>query len=256
MDIPYHLKTLPPEALDILRYFRTLDTSSAHADDIIEGAELSDRGFGKAIRRLVTKSYLVMDGDQVYRLSDTGRRAVEELGGYDELSPEERAQMSEMSEEDEAFAVTEPRFVKRHLVLVTPAALRPDQPTNVFVGFDEAQEDETVSTSLDLVLRLNILHGDPQQARETSLALENHAAHQTFEVTAGHYQQARLRVEVSQYQQDTLDLEPCGGFYVDLPIQPDSADATPVAFGADVTLREDIRPEPSVDDEYDFSDFE
>jgi hypothetical protein len=254
MDMPYHLKTLPPEALDILRFFRTLDTSSAHADDIIEGAELSDRGFGKAIRRLVTKSYLVMDGDQVYRLSDMGRRAVEELGGLDQLSPEERAQMSEVS--DEEFSITEPRFVKRHLVLVTPAALRPDQPTNIYVGFDEAQDDEAVSTSLDLVLRLNILHGEPQQARETSLTLENRAAHQTFEVTAGHYQQARLRVQVSQYQQDTLDLEPCGGLYVDLPVQTDPAHTAPVAFGGDVTLREDVRSEPSVDDDFDFSDLD
>jgi hypothetical protein len=256
MDIPYHLKTLPPEALDILRYFGTLDSPSAHADDIIEGAELSDRGFGKAIRRLVTKSYLVMDGDQVYRLSDMGRRAVAELGGYDELSPEEQAQMAEAEDDLDDFMNTEPRYVKRHLVLVSPQALRPDQPTNVYVGFDEAQEDDTVASTLDLVLRLSVQHGEPEQARETSLSLENHAAHQTFEVTAGRYQQARLRVQVSQYQHDTLDLEPCGGLYVDLPVQPDETGSAFAAFSADVTLREDVRSEPSVDDDFDFSDFE
>ncbi len=84
MELPYHLKALPPEALDVLRYFSKISGIAAHADDITAGADLSDRGFGKAIRRLVTKGYLTMGGEQYYRLSDSGRRAVDDLINYDE----------------------------------------------------------------------------------------------------------------------------------------------------------------------------
>lgn len=248
MDMSYHLRTLPPEALDILRFYRGLNTRSAHADDIIEGADLSDRGFGKAIRRLVTKNYLVMDGDQIYRLSDMGQRAVEELGSYD-LNPSEEAseyQSVEMSDE--------PRFVKRHMVLVAPRMLRAGQPTNVFVGFDDAEDDEILFSPLEIILRLNVLHGEPQEATETSLVLENRAVHQTFEVTAGNYQQARIRVEVCQFQDDLLDPNACGGLYADLPVGVGDFDTTLTAFSAELELREEPPDEDDdlILDEYDF----
>ena len=79
MEMPYNLQTLPPEAVDILRFYSASDLDTAHADEIVDGANLSDRGFGKGIRRLVTKSYLVMSSDQVYRLTDAGKRVIAEL---------------------------------------------------------------------------------------------------------------------------------------------------------------------------------
>ena len=93
MELPYSLQTLPPEAVDILRYYASISTDAAHADAIVDGAGLSERGFGKGIRRLVTKNYLVMSSDQVYRLTEQGRRLIDELQGYDSealvLSPVE-----------------------------------------------------------------------------------------------------------------------------------------------------------------------
>lgn len=255
MDMPYHLKTLPPEALDILRFFHTLNSASAHADDIIEGTALSDRGFGKAIRRLVTKNYLVMDGDQVYRLSDMGRRAVNELSGYDDSAPESYSEYSATEDYGEEDFVTEPRDVLRHLVVVAPRALRPEQPTNIAVGFDAS--DDSDSSPIDLVVRVNVLHGEPQQAHEKSLILSGQAAHQTFEITAGNYQRARLRVQVSQYQTDTLDLQPVGGLYVDLPVETSPADTSFTAYGTDLTLQTQVytAPEPADDfDNFDFGD--
>jgi hypothetical protein len=251
MDMPYHLRTLPPEALDILRFYRRLNARSAHADDIIDGADLSDRGFGKAIRRLVTKNYLVMDGDQVYRLSDMGQRAVEELGSYD-LNPSEAS--AESSEEDEEMVGYEPRQIRRHLVLVAPRMLRAGQPTNVYVGFDDADDDEILFSPLEVILRLNVLHGEPADATETSLVVENRAVHQTFEVTAGSYQQARIRVEVCQFNEELLDFDGCGGLYADLPVGDDGIDTSLAAYGADLELRENP---PTEDDDlrldqYDF----
>ena len=248
MDVPNHLRTLPPEALDILRFYRSLNARSAHADDIIEGADLSDRGFGKAIRRLVTKNYLVMDGDQVYRLSDMGQRAVDELGSLN-LEPSDDSAAAGDDPETEY----EPRFVRRHLVLVAPRTLRAGQPTNVFVGFDSADDDEILFSPLEVILRLNVLHGEPDEATETSLVVENRAVHQTFEVMAGNYEQARIRVEVCQFADDLLDPSACGGLYADFPIAVSDSDTSLTAYSADVELRE----EPPAEDEYlDLEDFD
>src|SRR5690242_4154340 len=91
MDLPFHLKALPPEALDVLRYFGKLNDPVAHAMKITDEVGLSDRTFGKVIRRLVTKGYLQMDGDQAYRLSESGMDAVDELAEYDADFPADNA---------------------------------------------------------------------------------------------------------------------------------------------------------------------
>ena len=65
MELPVSIRALPPEAIEILRYYGANGAASVHADDITVGAGLSDRGFGKAIRRLVTRNLMAMDGDQV-----------------------------------------------------------------------------------------------------------------------------------------------------------------------------------------------
>jgi hypothetical protein len=243
MDMPHHLRTLPPEALDILRYFHTLKAPSAHAEQIIEGAGLSDRGFGKAIRRLVTKNYLVMDGEQVYRLSDNGKRVVAELNNYDENAPEE----------EETPEPTEPRLVTRHLVLVTPRVLQVGQPSNVFVGFDDADDDEVVTAPLEIMLRLSVVHGEPDETKETSLIVENRAAHQVFEVTAGQFTELRIRVVVCQLQDGEAEQENCNGLYADLPVGVGEVDSSLTAVGTNLLLREALPSEAEVDsDELDF----
>ena len=243
MDMPHHLRTLPPEALDILRYFHTLSATSAHAEQIIEGAGLSDRGFGKAIRRLVTKNYLVMDGEQVYRLSDNGKRVVAELNNYDENAPEEE----EIAETDD-----EPHFVTRHLVLVTPRVLQAGQPTNIFVGFDDADDAEIVTAPFKVILRLTTLHGDPDELTETSLMVENRAAHQVFEIVAGNYTQLRIRAEVCQLQDGDPEQDTCSGLYADLPVGVGEVDNMLIAFGTNLILREEPPSEEETDDESDF----
>lgn len=79
MELPFYLRILPPEALEVLAYYRRLDHTIAYANSMITATGLSERGFGKAIRRLVTKGYLVLDGDQRYRLTEHGQRAVDDL---------------------------------------------------------------------------------------------------------------------------------------------------------------------------------
>jgi hypothetical protein len=165
-----------------------------------------------------------------------GKRVVAELGNYDENAPEE-------SETYDESAPIEPRFVTRHLVLVAPRTLQAGQPTNVFVGFDEAEDDEIVYAPFKIILRVNMVHGEPEEARESSLVFENRAAHQVFEVTAGNYTKARVRVQVCQLQDGEIELEACSGLYADLPVGVGAVDSTLTAFGTDLMLREELLSE-------------
>jgi len=226
MDMPYSLQTLPPEAVDILRYYTRLNADSAHSDSIVEGAGLSDRGFGKGIRRLVTKNYVVMSSDQVYRLTDQGRRVIEELKAFDGEAPQQ-------TDKGEA------RFLRRHLVLVTPRALPAGEPVEIALGFEEANDEEYLNAPANMLVRLTMVNGEPRRPREASFMLTNRRMQQSFEITAGRYTEARVRVEVCQYRDDGDDFDLCGGLYVDLPVSQDNAAQAPAAYGIDVILKEE-----------------
>jgi hypothetical protein len=229
VDLPQNLQSFPPEVLDVLRFFGATGQTSAHADEIIERTGLSDRGFGKAIRRLVTSTYLVMDGDQVYRLSDAGRRAVADVLEYDlETPPQFR----------ETPAVpTGPRSVVRQLLLVAPRALAPGEAATIRVGFDEAEDGELLSGPAPVVIRLSAIHADAAAPNETTLQIENRPVQQTFTVTPGAYTQARFRVQLFQSDEFGYDIEPCGGLYVDVPIAA-AADPSLMACGLAVSIRD------------------
>ncbi len=225
MEMPYSLQTLPPEAIDILRFYTANALDTAHADEIVDGADLSERGFGKGIRRLVTKNYLVMSSDQVYRLTDAGKRVVAELRDYaDDPNPAPRK--------------AEARFVRRRLVLVAPRILPANRAIQVVIGFDEADEIEDLQAPVNMLLRLAVLNGDAPSG-ETAFMLTNRHVQHSFDISAGSFTKARLRIEARQYQDDDDDLEFCGGMYVDLPVSDDGLAHSPVAFGVDVILKEE-----------------
>jgi predicted transcriptional regulator len=228
MDMPYHLKTLPPEALDILRYFGSLNAPSALADDIVEGSGLSNKGFGKAIRRLVTNGTLTMDASQVYRVTDRGQRLIEDLLAY------EQAQADQPQETAPRLV---PRFVKRRLVVALPRKLLAGQATNLFIGVDEAGDDSLLHDSTHMLLRVEVLNGDTQPT-ESSFLLSNRSVRLVIETTARRARMARVRVQVFQLSDDTGEYEACGGLYVDVPIVTDaaSADSSLVAYGSDVMV--------------------
>lgn len=231
MDMSGGLYTLPSEALSILKFFTTVETEAAHAEAIIEGSGLTDRGFGKGIRRLVTRNYLTLSGEQVYRLTEQGRRAVRELADQVVIGDDEALDIEDIGDE--------PRFVRRRLILVTPAALPADQPVNVVLGFDDAEEDP-LDTPSRLLLRLGVLNGEPARAQEISFSLSNTHVQHSISVTAGAFTHARLRAEVFQFADSEEDVEFCGGMYVDLPVQRQPAPdlLSPQAYGIDVILRE------------------
>jgi hypothetical protein len=225
MDMPFHLKTLPPEALDILRFYAQHNELTAHVEAIVEKTGLSERRFYVALRRLVTKRYLVMDGYQTYRLSESGQEVVQELTEYEANAP--------------AVAQTRrTRIVTRRLVLVTPRVLLSGQPTNIFVGFDEADDDNLIADPVHLLLRLQVINSasDINANKDSSMLLENRSARQVFEISAGAYTKVRLRCFVYQYENEEDVPEFAGGMYVDLNVAPApaSADQSLTAYGVEI----------------------
>ncbi len=230
MEMPANLKTLPPEAIDILRFYGQQGKTSAFADDIMEGAGLSPRGFGKFIRRLVTQSYVTSDGGGVYRLTDLGRRSVEALASLGDALPA-RSQR----------ARTTIRVVRRRLVMGVPRMLTRAQPTNLIIGFEEAGDDDLLKDPVNLLLRINLVNGEPSAGRELTMLLSHRHTMQMVEITAGApgstVAMARIRVEVKQLSDFTGEYEDCGGMFVDIPISASAGDAPLIAYGTDIEIQ-------------------
>lgn len=225
MELPFHLRALPPEALDVLRFFGGLDEPLAHASIIMEEVGLSERAFGKVVRRLVTKGYLQMGGDQIYRLTDFGQTALEELSDYDETAPQEE------SFNDAELMAAERQMVRR-LVVALPRCLAVGSSSSVQVGFDRAAVDVP---PVELVVRLAVVNGEPLRPQERTYHLAREADYNTFQVTPGRYTRMRLRVQVYQLGPNPDDIAVAGGLYVDVPVAA-AADENRAAFGADIIV--------------------
>ncbi len=255
MDFDYQLKTLPPEALAVIRFYGTQEGAIAHASDITRATGLSERAFGRAIRRLVTRGYLNMDGEGRYRLTDLGRRAVDAFAATDDgtdyaaevvdsddstpLTPITDA-TNDDSTPDDAPAPSSPPLIesqtlKRRLVVALPPTLVAGQASTVHVGFDGASLS-VGSEAPQLLVRLSMLNGEPARAQDWSLSLDGENPSKTFEVTAGKFTRARLRVVVFQLLDDGNEVEQVGGLYVDVDVTEDGDSAPLAAFAADVPL--------------------
>jgi DNA-binding MarR family transcriptional regulator len=230
MELPYHLQTLAPlsGALDILRFLGDLDAPSADADEICDALSLTDRTFGKAIRRLVTKGYVQMDGELIYRLSNQGREAVEILREYDEENPQ-----TETRTRGQASTIT------RRLIVAVPPTLVAGTPNTIAIGLDGATDEETgvLYSPADMVVRVSVMNGEPTKPQEAVLKLSNYPVKHAFSVTPGAYQQMRVRVQVFQLGPNPDDINVSGGLYVDTGISQNGTTAAPVAYGSDIQIQ-------------------
>jgi predicted transcriptional regulator len=225
MDLPFHLRALPPEALDVLRYFGKSQEQVAHAEVISDQVGLSERTFGKAIRRLVTKGYVQMDGDQAYRLTDDGQEAVNELVAFDS---------QEVGERVGAQAVIRHK-VGRHLSLVAPKHLKAGIPAEIYLAFNPAAGDQQLNGSAEVVIRVSLVNAQPN--REINFQLDNNSTYGSFQITPGFHKQIRIRAQAFQLGPNPDDIEVAGGMFVDLDISlADPMQDNLVAFGANVNL--------------------
>ncbi|RMG89849.1 MAG: MarR family transcriptional regulator [Chloroflexi bacterium] len=221
-ELPFRLKTLEPlpGALDIIRYLGKLEEPVADIDTLCDELGLSDRGFSKAIRRLVTKGYVQMVGDQVYRLTDQGRTAADELAEYDANAPEE--------------AETEDLRVERKLIVAIPEKPVAKQPSNVFIGFDAADANAELDDDAQMVLRVSAIHG--QIDGDEMLDLGNDPAYNTFTLIPDAYTKLRLRVEAYQLNPNDDGIETCGGLYVDIDVSNTGESGDYKAYSTNVNL--------------------
>lgn len=226
MELPFHLKALPPEALDVLRYYGTRNEPIAHAEEITDGVGLSERIFGKVIRRLVTKGYLQMDGDQAYRLTDQGQDGVDTLLEYDAEMPGGRTEAKSRDEQT----------VARRLVLVTPHPLTAGSPADIHIGFHPASGGNSLNEPAEMVLRVSVVNGELARPQEAVFELNNRAEYRSFKVTPGAFNRLRIRVQAFQLGPNPDDITVTGGMYVDADVVAAGGGTHAAAYGTDVTL--------------------
>jgi hypothetical protein len=83
-----------------------------------------------------------------------------------------------------------------------------------------------------------VLNGEPSRPKETSVQLNDDSAQQSFDVTAGHYTKARIKVQVFQLGPNPDDISVAGGLYVDANVVAEAkgADDRLTAYGVDVMV--------------------
>lgn len=227
-ELPFHLKTLEPlnGALDILRYLAQVDAPTADADEICDYLDLSDRSFSKAIRRLVTKGYVQMDGHQSYRLTEQGDSGATELAQYD---AETGGGLGKPAVSNVRPVETE----ERRLVVAVPDKLAVGQSNEVLLGFHDASTPS--GNSAEIVARVSVINGQPDSPEDLIFSLSDDAMHQTLEVTPEPYTHVRLRVEVFQLGANPGDIFEAGGMYVDVPVSANGSDNLS-AYGTDIRI--------------------
>jgi hypothetical protein len=222
MALPFHLTTLPKEALDVLRYMATLDMgTSAFEDEIREGAGLSERGASRAIKRLVTKEYVVMDqASRAYSLTDLGYTSIDEIAAHDQ-------------EQGTAGGGRTARAgIARAVFVVAPRVLASNRDHEVLIGFDAATNN--LAQAADLVLQIDVLHGSSDKTR-ASLSVSNEATHVRFNVKPSAHKMLRLRLKVFQMDANGDGINQVGGMYADFEIGS-AASADRIAYATIVQL--------------------
>jgi predicted transcriptional regulator len=229
MELPYHLKTLEPltGALDILRFLRNEPDMLAPVDTLLDTLELSERAFGKAIRRLVTQGYVQMDAEAVYRLTDNGRRAADELTEYE----------TTMGESATGVHTTNDFGITGRVVLAIPEVLTDAKPVELYVGA-ALDSDSSLQGPTDILVRISALNAEPGHTQDAVLTLLDQPVRHTFTITPQGFDKVRVRVQVYQLLGDGEEIVPCGGFHADLPVTTTGADGRRVAFGSPVALKD------------------
>lgn len=233
-ELPFELQKLPPVALDVLRFFAQNGNQPADDIEIIAHANLTERSFSKAIKRLITKKFADMDARRMYTLTEKGKDLMQELTEYDRAMGSNRAAPGGAAATPQP---TEPASngaapVQCRMTVVVPEPLLVGEETQVYIGID----DSNVAAPADIVLRLAVINGEASR-QEDVLQLRKGAPHQSFYVTVGEFRQARLRVQA--FQSDALSgaLHLAGGLYVDVDVtQDENESGLLAAFGTDVTV--------------------
>lgn len=204
MSLPYELTTIPPQALEVLRFLGRANVDTADADELTAGANLSEKGFSKAIKRLVTKGYLTMGEARTYHLTPKGFKAIEDIQEYDINAPQ-NIQIAQDS-------------ITYDLCAVIPSTIAAQQKISIQVGL-EPQGIEIPAQETQLVLRFEVVDGEvsPREA-VVAVSSSQSMAHTSVELKPNP-NKSQLRFRIEAFQLNDIDgLEVAGGMYIDIPI--------------------------------------
>ena len=228
--LPLELQKLPPQALDVIRYLNTRE-DAASVEQILDGTGLSERSFGKAIRRLVTRYYVDMPEQGFYALTANGRQAAEDLRAFDGATPT----LARAAAPEPAAAPLQVRqfsvVAQKDLVVRSSAVLR--------AGFSAPASDQPrLRQPGRIILRVSApgCDVDPVE-RPLEVATSAAAGPVTFRVTPR--REGSVRIKIEAYQLVTRqDLVPVGGMYFDRTVAefPTPGSAEIQALGATLRL--------------------
>jgi predicted transcriptional regulator len=227
MELSFQLKTLEPlkGALDILRLYGEDEDGRLDADHIMTTLDLTERTFSKAIRRLVTKDYVQMDGDMIYRLTDNGRGLVNELREYDAALASGEIQIEE----------PEVKTIARRMICAVPAVFQAGQPNPIFIGFHPAASSATLDDEVEVAVRLTVINGQINGDNNLVFNLDDGNVTQSVHLYPEAYTQMRLRLEVYQLG-EMGDVVEVGGMHIDLPVSHENGTGRMIAYGTDISL--------------------
>ena len=206
MTLPFELTTLPPQALDILRYMGRTKLEQADANELIEGTGFTERSFSKGIKRLVTKNYMMMDEARVYHLTQKGHTAIEDIAAHDAVTPQ-----SAQQDDDQPI-------VEYDLCVVMASPLAAEGSTPMMLGLEPGAMDYLTGQA-QLILRLDAVNADvdPREFAAT-LSPDMPVVMAQFDVTPALGKKA-IRLRIEAFQTLRMDeLEEVGGMYADFKL--------------------------------------
>ena len=223
MGLPLDLQKLLPQALDVIRYLGTEEDGGADVDTIMDGTGLSERAFGKAIRRLVTRYYVEMPDTGYYVLTERGWQAAEDLHVFDGTPGVPAAEDASLAEgevpEEETEAPTAQVRYSRRFSMFLPRELVAGSTTALRAGFDTPAADQApLQEPGRVIIRLSAPGCDVTPVeRPLEVPVKGAAGPVQFRITPR--QEGTVRVKVIAYQLvSQRDLRGVGGMYFDLPI--------------------------------------
>ena len=207
-------------AFEIIRYLGEQDQP---ADEylICDDLDMSERRFGKAIKRIVTRDFVKMNADREYYLTQKGEDAAIEL---DEYFADGGRQKNTGSNK-----------VNRKLLVALPRELGAGQTTDMYIGF-EPDNASSFSSPADIVLRVSAANALLSGSDDEMLKLHNDSLTQTLQLTPEMFTQVRVKVQVFQLAPNGEDITMCGGLYVDVNVSPDQAHDGFVAYSSQIAL--------------------
>lgn len=242
MSLPPDLQRLPPEALDVIRCLSNQE-QGAEVDTIRETTGLSERGFRKAIRRIVTLKYAQMPDRDFYVLTDKGREAVQALLAHDGALPAAGPSPVEpppaavpVPVEPPPDAPVEPALAEMDAGIAPETAARPAaiheralsvlvaqalvlrETAMMMVGFDAATDQSPLSKPGRVILRVSAPGCDVEPTEHPLNVIGNQPAGPVrFRITPRCAGTVRVRIEVYQYV-IANNLVPVGGMFFNTPV--------------------------------------